>query len=150
MAKELMTERLTLRQWSVDDAEQALAVYGDAAVSHWLSPAMDTVPDVSARRLVLQQWTAEDERLPSPTGRWAIELRSEKRVVGGAVLLDRRGRPPARAAGHARLPLHLQPAAPEGVVDRRLARLVLEGVRKGEPARRSSRQRTTQRLRLGS
>ena len=47
----------------------------------------------------------------------------------------------ARAAGHARVPLHLQRAAPEDVVDRRLARLVLEGVREGEPAGRSPRQR---------
>lgn len=87
VAQELMTERLTLRPWSVDDAEHALGVYGDAAVAHWLSPAMDTVPDLSAMRLVLQQWTAENERLPSPAGRWAIELRSERQVVGGAVLL---------------------------------------------------------------
>ena len=87
MAKELVTQRLTLRPWSVDDAEQALGVYGDAAVARWLSPAMDTVPDLSAMRLVLQQWTAEHERLQSPAGRWAVELRSEKLVVGGAGLL---------------------------------------------------------------
>jgi RimJ/RimL family protein N-acetyltransferase len=87
VAKELLTERLTLRPWSVDDAEQALAIYGDDAVAHWLSPAMDTVPDMPAMRLVLQQWTAENERLQSPAGRWAIEARSEKRVVGGAVPL---------------------------------------------------------------
>jgi RimJ/RimL family protein N-acetyltransferase len=83
----LVTERLTLRPWSVDDAEQALGVYGDAAVARWLSPAMDIVRDLSAMRLVLQQWTAENERLPSPAGRWAVELRSEKLIVGGAVLL---------------------------------------------------------------
>src|SRR2546421_3373233 len=37
----------------------------------------------------------------------------------------------ARPAGHARIPVHLQPAPSEGVVDRWLARLVLGGVRGG-------------------
>ena len=34
-------------------------------------------------------------------------------------------------AGHARVPIHVQPAASEGLVDRWLARLVLGGVREG-------------------
>ena len=46
-----------------------------------------------------------------------------------------------RAAGHARVPLHLQPAASEGVVDRRLARLVLGGVREGGTAHRPAGRR---------
>jgi RimJ/RimL family protein N-acetyltransferase len=87
MAKRLETERLVLRPWRVEDAEAALPVFGDAAVARWLSPAMDSVPDLNGMRLVLQQWTAEDARLVSPAGRWAIELREDKRVVGGAILL---------------------------------------------------------------
>jgi RimJ/RimL family protein N-acetyltransferase len=83
----LETERLILRPWREEDAEEALAVYGETGVARWLSPAMDRVPDVHAMRLVLQQWIAEDARLVSPAGRWAIELRDEHRLVGGAVLL---------------------------------------------------------------
>jgi RimJ/RimL family protein N-acetyltransferase len=64
-----------------------LAIYGDVGVAHWLSPAMDSVPDVAAMRLVLQQWIAEDSRLISPAGRWAIERRDDGQVVGGAILL---------------------------------------------------------------
>jgi RimJ/RimL family protein N-acetyltransferase len=87
MAKRLETERLVLRPWRVDDADAALGVYGDGSVARWLSPAMDSVPDLNAMRLVLQQWTAEDARLVPPAGRWAIELRDDKRVMGGAILL---------------------------------------------------------------
>jgi RimJ/RimL family protein N-acetyltransferase len=87
MAGELHTERLTLRPWRVDDADEALGIYGDAGVARWLSPAMDRIPDADAMRLVLQQWIAEDTRLTSPAGRWAIELRDGKQVIGGAVLL---------------------------------------------------------------
>jgi RimJ/RimL family protein N-acetyltransferase len=87
MAEQLVTERLLLRPWRVDDAEAALGIFGDGEVARWLSPAMDRVSDESAMRLVLQQWTAEDSRMMPPAGRWAIELREDGRLVGGAILL---------------------------------------------------------------
>jgi len=87
MARELITERLVLRPWQLEDAEQALDIYGDGRVARWLSPAMDQVSDLAGMRLLLQQWMGEDARLVPPAGRWAIELRDEKRVIGGAVLL---------------------------------------------------------------
>ena len=87
MSQRLVTERLVLRPWNVDDADEALAAYGDAGVSRWLAPAMDRVPDLAAMRLVLQQWVAEDSRMIAPAGRWAIELRQEERLIGGATLL---------------------------------------------------------------
>src|SRR5438128_1652240 len=46
-------------------------------------------------------------------------------------------RPLARAAGHARVSLHLQPATSRGVVDRWLDRLVLGGMREGEITNRT-------------
>jgi RimJ/RimL family protein N-acetyltransferase len=87
MSQRLVTERLVLRPWNVDDADEALAAYGDAGVSRWLAPAMDRVQDLAAMRLVLQQWVAEDSRMMAPAGRWAIELRQEERLIGGATLL---------------------------------------------------------------
>ncbi len=87
MAEQLITDRLALRPWAVDDAQAALAAYGDADVARWLAPAMDRVPDAAAMRLVLQQWVAEDARMAPPAGRWAIELREEGRLIGGATLL---------------------------------------------------------------
>ena len=87
MAEELITDRLLLRPWRLDDAKSALGVYGTPDVARWLSPAMDNVPDEAAMRLVLQQWIAEDSRRIPPAGRWAIERKDDARVVGGAVLL---------------------------------------------------------------
>ena len=83
----IRSDRLLLRPWRVEDATEALAIYGHPEVARWLSPAMDRVPDLRAMRLLLQQWIAEDARLPAPTGRWAIELRAQRRLIGGAVLL---------------------------------------------------------------
>lgn len=87
MVEQLTTERLVLRSWRLADAQAALDVYGAAEVARWLSPAMDPVHDVSAMRLLLQQWIAEESRLNPPSGRWAIELREDGTVVGGAVVL---------------------------------------------------------------
>jgi RimJ/RimL family protein N-acetyltransferase len=87
MAEQLVTERLVLRRWTADDAGAALSSYGDAEVARWLAPAMDRVADEAAMRVVLQQWVAEDERMLTPGGRWAIELRQDGSVIGGATLL---------------------------------------------------------------
>jgi RimJ/RimL family protein N-acetyltransferase len=87
VAQRLLTERLVLRPWTLDDADAALGAYGAPEVARWLVPAMDQVNDSAAMRLVLQQWVAEDARLQPPAGRWAIELRDDGRVIGGATLL---------------------------------------------------------------
>jgi RimJ/RimL family protein N-acetyltransferase len=83
----LTGERVHLRPWTLDDAAAALAVYGDADVARWLAPAMDRVADKPAMRLVLQQWLAENARMTTPAGRWAVELREGGSVIGGATLL---------------------------------------------------------------
>jgi len=106
MAEQLTTERLLLRSWRQEDAEAALGVYGAAEVARWLSPAMDRVQDVSAMRLLLQQWEDEDSRFIPPAGRWAIERREDKRLVGGAILL-----PLAPGADDLEMGWHLHPAA---------------------------------------
>lgn len=83
----MTSERLILRAWRVDDAPEALEIYGHPDVARWLSPAMDQVRDVATMRVLLQQWIAEDARLAAPAGRWAIERIDDGHVIGGAVLL---------------------------------------------------------------
>jgi RimJ/RimL family protein N-acetyltransferase len=87
MAQLLITERLTLRPWQVDDAGAALGAYGSAEVARWLTPAMDQVHDELAMRLVLQQWVAEDARMLTPAGRWAVDRNEDGALIGGATLL---------------------------------------------------------------
>ncbi|TDD39826.1 GNAT family N-acetyltransferase [Saccharopolyspora elongata] len=87
MARQLVTDRLLLRPWRIEDAEAALDVYGNAEVTRWLSPIMETVPDIVAMRLLLRQWIAEDVRAIPPVGRWCIQRREDDRVIGGASLL---------------------------------------------------------------
>ncbi len=84
---QLVTERLVLRPWRVDDAPAALVSYGDAEVARWLAPTMARVPDEAAMRAVLQEWLTEGAHLLTPAGRWAIELGQDGRLIGGATLL---------------------------------------------------------------
>ena len=81
----ISTPRLRLRPWSPEDAEAALAVYGTQDVARWLSPAMDRVADVGAMRALIDGWLGEE--LPTPQGRWAVELARSGELVGGVAVL---------------------------------------------------------------
>jgi RimJ/RimL family protein N-acetyltransferase len=81
------TARLRLRRWQPEDAEAALATYGDERVARWLLPAMTQVSGVEAMGSLLEAWAAEAERLAPPAGRWAVTRRDDGVVVGGLALL---------------------------------------------------------------
>ncbi len=87
MAHKLVTERLVLRSWEPDDAPAALDTYGDTEVARWLTPTIAKVSDLAGMRLLLQQWSADDNRMITPAGRWAVELRRDGHVIGGTTLL---------------------------------------------------------------
>ncbi|WP_214368715.1 GNAT family N-acetyltransferase [Pseudonocardia sp. H11422] len=80
------TDRLRVRHWSVDDAEAALATYGVADVTGWLTPATDRIGDLPAMRSVLLAWVEAQPNLLPPQGRWAIERLVDGAVVGGLAI----------------------------------------------------------------
>ncbi|TWP45760.1 GNAT family N-acetyltransferase [Lentzea tibetensis] len=80
---EISTDRLVIRDWTPDDAEAALRIYGSADVTHWLTPAMDRVGDLAAMRSVLHAWQESQPNLLTPRGRWAVVRKDDKEVVGG-------------------------------------------------------------------
>jgi RimJ/RimL family protein N-acetyltransferase len=86
MEPALRSDRLLVREWTIDDAEAALEVYGVAEVASWLTPAMQQVPDVSAMRSVLEAWIEAQPNLVPPTGRWAVVRREDEAVIGGLAL----------------------------------------------------------------
>ena len=57
------TTRLTLREWSDDDAPAALAIYGATQVARWLTPAVEQIPDLEAMRSALQTWQQQQPGL---------------------------------------------------------------------------------------
>lgn len=83
----ILTERLRLRRWTLDDAEAALPIYGDPELMSWLAPALPPVPDLDGMRELIQRWVDAERRLVPPSGRWAVEALDDGRLVGGVVLL---------------------------------------------------------------
>jgi RimJ/RimL family protein N-acetyltransferase len=82
----LITERLRVRPWLREDAEAALAIYGAGEVTRWLTPAMDQVGDLDGMRVVLDQWADEQQTMPPPRGRWAVQRQDNDEVIGGLAI----------------------------------------------------------------
>jgi RimJ/RimL family protein N-acetyltransferase len=83
----ILTPRLKLRKWGLNDAAAAWNIYGSNEVTRWLAPAMKTVPTTAQMKALLSCWKANCDALQYPADRWAIELRESGDVIGGAALL---------------------------------------------------------------
>jgi RimJ/RimL family protein N-acetyltransferase len=71
---ELITKRLRLRPWTGDDADAALAIFGQREVARWLTPAMPRVADRDEMRQLLARWITEHDEAGRSLGHWAIEI----------------------------------------------------------------------------
>ena len=71
---ELITKRLRLRPWTGDDADAALAIFGQREVARWLTPAMPRVAHRDEMRQLLARWITEHDEAGRPLGHWAIEI----------------------------------------------------------------------------
>jgi RimJ/RimL family protein N-acetyltransferase len=84
---ELITRRLRLRPWTVDDADAALAIFGHPEVARWLTPAMPRIADGDDMRRLLHRWITTHDDVGRPLGHWAIETLDGGRVIGAVSLL---------------------------------------------------------------
>ncbi|MDN5918692.1 MAG: GNAT family N-acetyltransferase [Pseudonocardia sp.] len=82
----LVTDRLQIRSWTMSDTRDALAIYGVADVTGWLTPSTDRIGDEAAMRSVLAAWSEAQVNLVPPRGRWAIERGADGVVVGGLAI----------------------------------------------------------------
>src|ERR1044072_3513932 len=84
---ELITNRLRLRPWTSDDADAALAIFGQREVTRWLIPAVARVADRDGVQQLLARGIPEHDDAGRPLGHWAIEIRDSGLVVGAVALL---------------------------------------------------------------
>ena len=83
----IVSNRVVLRPWTLDDTEDALAIYQDEKVVRWTRPFIQPVADRNAMRRRLDSWITQSNRSAHPQGRWAIELADSGALIGGAALL---------------------------------------------------------------
>ncbi len=79
----LETQRLTLRPWSLDDAEAALRIYGDPEVMRFLG-----VPhkNIAEQREALNRVLPRYEALGASAGYWAIVEKESGSIAGTLIL----------------------------------------------------------------
>lgn len=88
VAPTIATERLVLRPWVPADAETALSLLRDSGMSTWISSASAEVESSEDVQQLFEHWARQDLATPDPAGHWAIELRTDGRLLG-ALSLDR-------------------------------------------------------------
>jgi RimJ/RimL family protein N-acetyltransferase len=86
-ARCILTTRLILRPWQLDDDLAAYGIYGAPEVSRCLCPALPLITDVGHMRQLLGAWIAESDATRLPLGRWAIADRHSGDLIGGVALL---------------------------------------------------------------
>ena len=84
---ELITRRLRLRPWTLDDAVAAFAIFGRREIARWLTPAVPRVADSDEMRQLLVRWITEHEEAGPSMGHWAIEIRHSGLIIGAVSLL---------------------------------------------------------------
>ena len=85
MAIVLETDRLLLREWTQNDAEDAFQFRGDPAVSRYLSATGEPHPNVEYTRSWLQEFV-DHYPVWNGLGHWAVLEKSTGTLIGGAGL----------------------------------------------------------------
>ncbi len=80
------TERLLVRDWRLEDAEDAFAMYGDPEVSRTLPDEMAHASVDETRGWLARKVVARNTTPVSKLGFWAVVERESGRVIGGALL----------------------------------------------------------------
>lgn len=80
------TERLIVRDWTGDDAEAALGIYGREEVTKWLgAPPMRPVTSLAAMREMVGAMIARNAGRPD-YGLWPVVRRDDGALVGAILL----------------------------------------------------------------
>jgi ribosomal-protein-alanine N-acetyltransferase len=97
----LETGRLILREWTVDDAEAAIAISGDPEVTRYLGATGEPHPDIAYTRERLESLSA---RYPAWNGygNWAAVEKVTTEVIGGGGLVELENGPDVEVFYHFR------------------------------------------------
>lgn len=105
----ITTQRLRIRDWTIDDAEAALAVHSRIEVVKWLGDGEPVLmKDLAEAQERIGTWLMRDE---PPCGFWAVQVADgsllEGRVIGAVLLVPL----PSNENGEVEIGWHLHPDA---------------------------------------
>ncbi len=81
----LQTTRLILRNWTLDDVEDAFAIYGDVEVMRFLGSGQPH-PDLQYEKNAVSALIERSREWNDMFGSWALEEKTTGRVIGAALL----------------------------------------------------------------
>ena len=104
----LSTDRLLIRDWTLDDAPAALAMLSRIEVVKWLGDGVPVLTkDLDEARMKIERWRGRDD---PPLGHWACEVTDggplHGRVIGTVLLLTL-----PESQGEVEIGWHLHPDA---------------------------------------
>ncbi|NJL84386.1 MAG: GNAT family N-acetyltransferase [Chloroflexaceae bacterium] len=80
------TQRLLIRPWQPEtDANQALAIYGDRLVTHFIKTKADSL---EAQISILKRWVEQAKQLNNGTGLWPVRLKETDAIIGTVALIQ--------------------------------------------------------------
>lgn len=79
----LQSERLLIRDWTLEDVPAAFEVYGDPEVMRYVGSGVAD-ESLEKTRMGIRRTIARDK--DKPLGFWAVELLESREVIGGALL----------------------------------------------------------------
>jgi RimJ/RimL family protein N-acetyltransferase len=94
----LETERLVVRRYELDDADQAYAIYSEPDVWRWLGGGSPHVSVEESRAWVERLLKRADEW--DPIGAWAVVRREDNQLLGTVHLLPLEGGPDIEIGYH--------------------------------------------------
>jgi RimJ/RimL family protein N-acetyltransferase/predicted GNAT family acetyltransferase len=83
---EIVTPRVLLRPWDLDDADAAFDLFSDPSVAGSMDPVIPPVQTRVDVTKLLDSWILESYKSPVPQGRWAIERQDTGQVIGSIFL----------------------------------------------------------------
>ena len=95
------TDRLLVRQYTLDDAPQAFVIYSDPEVMRFLgTPGGKSLESVEKMRAAIADRYLPRYSATPQFGAWAAERKSDRKIVGTILLKDLDGQPEIEVGWH--------------------------------------------------
>lgn len=76
------TDRLFVREWTMDDVEAVYDIYRNPEVVRFLGATPKTMDSLEEAKVDMERWMAIQAKRPSGQGGWAIVRKEDEKIIG--------------------------------------------------------------------